>query len=243
MSDQSQLEHRYRRLLACYPRAFRHEHGEEMLMVLLACAREGRQRPGVPDSVNLLWHALWLWLRPATKRSVPSVFWAVRLMVLAAVLELVALVVAVASEGAVHAAVLRQFARFNAAQWAAVVHAQIVPVEIGAPIAAAGWLVLAWANDHGHRWARAGVVSVFLLTALSLLVAIGRHAATYASADLIVGIGLCVVALGASLLIISTGSNGHYDESRSGGDAGRLGPDRQAPAPIWHGVPDTRSWT
>jgi hypothetical protein len=167
MSDRSQLERRYRRLLACYPRAFRREHEEEMLMVLLASAREGRQRPGVPDSVNLLWHALWLRLRPATKRSVPSVFWGVRLMALAAALELVALVVVVASEGAVHSAVLRQLAPFSAAHWTAVVHRQIVPVEIGAPVAAAGWLVLAWANDHGHRWARAGVVLLSLMTLLA----------------------------------------------------------------------------
>lgn len=214
-----------------------------MLMVLLACAREGCQRPGVPDSVNLLWHALWLRLRPATKRSVPSVFWGVRLMALAAALELVALVVVVASEGAVHSAVLRQLAPFSAAHWAAVVHGQIVQVEIGAPIAAAGWLVLAWANDHGHRWARAGVVLLSLMTLLSLLVGIGRHVAAYASADLIAGIGLCAVALAATLLIISTGSNGHYDQSRPGGHANRLGPDRRAPAPIWRAGPDAGSWT
>jgi hypothetical protein len=243
MSDRSRLERRYRRLLACYPRVFRREHEEEMLMVLLACAGDGRQRPGVADSVNLLWHGLWLRLRPVTKRSVPTVFWGVRLIVLAAALELVALVTVLASEGTVHSAVLRQFAPFTAAHWAAVVHGQILPVEIGAPIAAVGWLVLAWANDHGHRWARAGVVSVSLLTVLSLLVAIGRHAATYASADLIAGIGLCVVALAAMLLIISTDSNGHYDQSRPGGDASRLDPDRPAPAPIWRGGPNARNWT
>jgi hypothetical protein len=87
MSDRSQLERRYRRLLACYPRAFRREHEQEMLMVLLACAGEDRQRPGAADSVDLLWHGLWLRLRPATKPSVPSVFWGVRLMVLAAALD------------------------------------------------------------------------------------------------------------------------------------------------------------
>jgi hypothetical protein len=103
--------------------------------------------------------------------------------------------------------------------------------------------VLAWANDRGHRWARAGVVLLSSLTALSLLVAIGRHAATYASADLIAGVGLCVVALGATLLIITTDSNQHYDQPRLDGDANRPDPDRQAAAPIWRPAPDTRSWT
>jgi hypothetical protein len=98
MSDRVQLERRYRRLLACYPRAFRRDHEEEMLMVLLACAGAGRRRPGVADSANLL--GLWVRLRPATKRSVPTVFWSVRWMVLAAALELVALVAVLASEGA-----------------------------------------------------------------------------------------------------------------------------------------------
>ena len=36
MSDRSQLERRYLRLLACHSLAFRREHEEEMLMVLLA---------------------------------------------------------------------------------------------------------------------------------------------------------------------------------------------------------------
>jgi hypothetical protein len=33
------LERGYQRLLACYPRSFRDEHGEELLAVLLASAR------------------------------------------------------------------------------------------------------------------------------------------------------------------------------------------------------------
>ena len=47
MNQFAQLERRYRRLLACYPRAFRPENSEEILAVLLACAQDG-QRPGWP---------------------------------------------------------------------------------------------------------------------------------------------------------------------------------------------------
>jgi hypothetical protein len=44
MNDDSALERRYRRLLACYPGAFRREHEHEMLSVLMAGAEQG-QRP------------------------------------------------------------------------------------------------------------------------------------------------------------------------------------------------------
>jgi hypothetical protein len=47
------LERRYRRLLACYPWAYRQEHEEEMLGVLLAGAG-GRRRPGLRDSADLI---------------------------------------------------------------------------------------------------------------------------------------------------------------------------------------------
>ena len=45
MSDSAALERRYRRLLACYPRAFRHEHEQEILSVLMAGVGDGQQRP------------------------------------------------------------------------------------------------------------------------------------------------------------------------------------------------------
>jgi hypothetical protein len=60
MSDSADLERRYRRLLACYPRAFRLEHEQEMLAVLMAGADEGQQRPRLGESANLMKHALWM---------------------------------------------------------------------------------------------------------------------------------------------------------------------------------------
>jgi hypothetical protein len=240
MTDQSQLERRYRRLLACYPRAFRREHEDEMLVVLLALARDRRRGPGIADAANLLGNALWMRIRPAAPRSLPSVFWGVRLMVAAAFLELVAIGTAVASEGAVRAAVTRHFPHFSAAHWAAVVHGQIVPVEIGAPIAAAVWLLLAWANDRGYRWGRGAVPALFGLTSIGLLTAVSHDAATYASADLIVGGALCLVALAATLLIIGTDSNRHYDRPGSGDR--RLGPGPLRPTVAGPVRPDPAAW-
>ena len=48
MTDQEHLERAYRRLLAWYPREFRHENGQEILAVLLAGARTASAAPAWP---------------------------------------------------------------------------------------------------------------------------------------------------------------------------------------------------
>lgn len=64
MSGPSELERRYRRLLAWYPAGHRRDHEDEMLGVLLAATRGGQRRPGLADAVNLIWGALRI--RPRT---------------------------------------------------------------------------------------------------------------------------------------------------------------------------------
>lgn len=59
------LERRYRRLLAFYPRAFRREHGQEILSVLMAGAEKDERRPGLAEPVDLLKSALWMRFRHA----------------------------------------------------------------------------------------------------------------------------------------------------------------------------------
>jgi hypothetical protein len=58
VNDVADLERRYRRLLAWYPRVFRDEHEAEILAVLMAGADEGQQRPARGEAANLLKHAL-----------------------------------------------------------------------------------------------------------------------------------------------------------------------------------------
>ena len=58
MSESAGLEGRYRRLLAWYPRSFRREQEGEMLAVLMAGARPGQRRPGLPETADLLRSAL-----------------------------------------------------------------------------------------------------------------------------------------------------------------------------------------
>jgi hypothetical protein len=219
MTDQAQLERRYRRLLALYPRAFRAEHGEEMLAVLLASARSGRRRPGAEDSANLAANALLMRVRLRAPRSTPTVFWAVRLMALGAVLELVALVTVVATRGDLSAAVARHYPAMQTAHVHHLVNAQVLAVVIGAPIAAGLWLFLAWANDRGYGWARGLFGALLALTSVSLLSAFSQHAQTLAPADLIAGVAVWLVAVVSLLLIVSPSSERHYGRGQR--DAGR----------------------
>jgi hypothetical protein len=216
MTDSVVLERRYRRLLACYPAAFRREHEDEMLVVLLACARDGRRRPGLADTADLIRSAIWMRLRPWGRRPAPSVFWAVGLMVLSAVLELVALATVVGTQGSLRSEIVRHFPNFTAGHVHALVHAQVVAVEIGAPIAAAMCLWMAWANGRGHGWARGLFLGFFGLTSISLLAAFAQHAATYAPSDLIAGCALWLVGLIALVLILNPRTDQHYHHGAPG---------------------------
>jgi hypothetical protein len=219
MTDQSQLERRYRRLLALYPRAFRAEHGEEMLAVLMTGAGTGRRRPGAAESANLAASALGMRLRPQAPRSTPTVFWAVRLMALGALLELAALVTVVATRADLSAAIARHYPAMSTAHVHHLVTTQVLAIVIGAPIAAGLWLFLAWANDRGQGWARGLFGALFALTSVSLLSALSQRAVTLAPADVIAGAAVWLVALVSMLLIISPASERHY--RRGEREAGR----------------------
>jgi hypothetical protein len=228
MTSHAELEGRYRRLMACYPRAFREEHAEEMLVVLLASARPGQRRPGLADSTNLIANALLRRIRPGAPRSRPTVFWAVRLMALCALLELGALATVLLTRSDLSSTIARHFPAYSASHIDTLVNGHALSVAIGAPTAAIVWLWLAWANGRGHRWARPLFGVLFALTSVSLLVAVSQQAATLAPADLIAGAVLWLVALIALALILNPASDGHYAR---GGDQGRPGRTRRgAPA-------------
>ena len=63
MTGYAGLEQGYRRLLAWYPRAFRRDHADEILGVLMAGAGEGQQRPRPAEAADLLWSGLTMRLR------------------------------------------------------------------------------------------------------------------------------------------------------------------------------------
>src|SRR5580692_2505302 len=103
MTDQAELERRYRRLLAWYPRAFRRESGPEILAVLLAAAAAGQQRPGLAESADLIRGGLWMRLRPSVPKSARTVRAAVRLMGAGAVASTASLILVLAVIGDIKA--------------------------------------------------------------------------------------------------------------------------------------------
>jgi hypothetical protein len=54
MNQDADLERRYRRLLACYPAAFRREHEQEIVTVLMASAEQGQRWPRLAETADLL---------------------------------------------------------------------------------------------------------------------------------------------------------------------------------------------
>jgi hypothetical protein len=73
MTESPGLEQGYRRLLAWYPRAFRRDHADEILGVLMASSGEGQRRPRLAEAADLLWSGLKMRLRgpAATGESRP----------------------------------------------------------------------------------------------------------------------------------------------------------------------------
>jgi hypothetical protein len=208
--DSPDLERRYRRLLAWYPRAFRREHEDEILWVLMAGAQDGQWRPGLTQSADLLRSALWMRVRHGVPLSPRPVVTAVRLMYVGAAVELCTLITIVATLGSLKSAILQRNPGYTAAQWHAEVHGHILPLELGAVVAIGVWLLLAWANGRGHRWARIGFAVFFGVTTVSLLNGLAQDAATYAPADLIAGVVLWLVALVTVGLVFNRESAPHY---------------------------------
>jgi hypothetical protein len=200
------LERRYRRLLACYPRAFRRENEEEILAVLLACAEEGQQRPGVASSADLIRGAIRMRLRMAGQppRTVRA---AIRLMYAGAVAEVAALITIIVTAGGVRAAVAHSYPGVAALQHAVNVNLTIDYISVPASVVV--WLLLARALVRGWSRARIAVALDAGLMSVSLLVAFGQGSAIYAPADLVAGAAVWLIALTATVLLF-TGAASRY---------------------------------
>ncbi len=64
MNETARLERWYRRMLTWYPAEHRRAYGEEMIGVLLASAPQGKRRPGIADTLDLVKGGLLARLRP-----------------------------------------------------------------------------------------------------------------------------------------------------------------------------------
>jgi hypothetical protein len=174
MTDHEHLERAYRRLLACYPRAFREEHGPEILAVLLAGARDGQRRPGLAGSADLIRSGLWMRLRPSVPRSARTVRAAVWLMCAGAAWPAVNLVVLLTAlltdSGAAKAALRKENPGLTAAQVSQHYTSYITVGIVGGLVVIALWLWMAWANGQGRNWARIAAMVLFGLATLDLFV-------------------------------------------------------------------------
>jgi len=209
MTGPPELERGYRRVLACYPKAFRRENGDEILAVLLASARPGQRRVGLTESADLIMGALRMHF--GLSRSPRPVRNAVRLMSLGAVLNLAAMVTVLVTLGSVRSAAVHDL---DARQWPTVVLTQVGPWLAFAPIGAGLWMWLAWANGRGYHWARPAFVAFFSVLTVVLFFGLGEgtgpDALPYTWADLIAATVLWLVALAAALLIFSETASPYY---------------------------------
>jgi hypothetical protein len=208
VSGQARLERGYRRLLACYPRAYRHENEEEILAVLLASADDGQQRPGLAVSADLIKGAMRMRLGPSaqTPRTVQT---AARLMCVGAVAQLADLIINVATAGSVRSAYARMYPPWAATAVYHAVTVRLVTDRVEAAIGIGVWLLLAWALVRRRNLARFAVVACFGLNCLDIFQA-GRGAVANAPPDMAAGAVIWLFALAASVLLFTGASNRYY---------------------------------
>ena len=195
MNETEALERTYRRWLRWYPRAFRAEHEEEMLGVLLVGSPAGRRGIGPMARLDLICGGLGVRLRPRLPRSDRSAHVAIRLMVVGALVETAVALMVVTTSGNVLSSITIRDPGFTAAQWHAELTGRLEPLAIGSAAAVVLWLFMAWANGRGHRWAKILFAVFVATTTYSLLHGLAQGSATFARADLAVGLVMWLVEL------------------------------------------------
>jgi len=205
MTGPSPLERGYRRVLACYPKAFRRESGEEILAVLLATARAGQRRVGLAESADLIRGAVRMHF--GMSRAPRPVRVAVRYMCLGATLTLAAVVTVLVTLGGVRSAAAHDV---GGGPWATAKRPHVVFWGAPAPIGGGVWLWLAWANGRGCPWARAAFTAFFVLLTIVLPFGGGEDKLPYTWADLIAATVLWLVGLVVMVLIFSGTASPYY---------------------------------
>lgn len=210
MGDAQTLERRYRRWLVCYPAAFRREHEAELLTVLLAISRDRQRHPAFAEVVALVGAGLGVRLRPDLPRSARALRAAVGLLCLCAALDIGTWVVMIGTAGG--AATRYALSEPGLGEHAArvVFLSYLAPDLVAAPIMALVWLVLAWANGHGRRWGRVGLLVALGATTISVLNGLVSGGADYAVADSAAGAVLWTAVAITTLLTLHPTSAPHY---------------------------------
>jgi hypothetical protein len=206
MTDVMHLEQSYRRWLRCYPRSFRREHESEILGVLMAGAGSGRREPAALECLDLVRGGLWIRLRPTAPRSARSVFTAIKLMYIGALVELATAVTVLVTIGNVRSNVAERDPGLTASQWHAVVLDQLRPLVVAACVAVVFWLAMAWAHGRGHRWTPIAFGIFFAMNTDSLVQGVTRGSPVYARPDLAIGTVLWAIELAVIAVIGHSGA-------------------------------------
>ncbi|HMH94829.1 MAG TPA: hypothetical protein VK586_27565 [Streptosporangiaceae bacterium] len=133
---------------------------------------------------------------------------AVRLMYAGAVVEVLAVVIALVSQGSLKSSILAQHPAYTAAQLHTAEGARTVPLIAGGVIAAGLWIWMAWANRQGRGWARVVSAVFFGINTLDLIVA--AVVVKGAVASLVIGAVIWLVGLGVIVLIFNKQSSPFY---------------------------------
>jgi hypothetical protein len=208
MNRSADLERRYRRLLAFYPRSFRAENSEEILAVLLDCAQEGQTRPGPGATADLLKGALWMRLRPPDTPPRALVA-AVRLMLACAVLELAALLYVTAGTSLVRDEFRHSLPAATTADWQALA-TRLTADRVMIPILLVLWLWLALYNSRGNDLARFTYFAFSALITLLNIVTLADGLLRVAPVPAAFSIVQCAAALTALVLIFTPQASRFY---------------------------------
>jgi uncharacterized protein DUF1707 len=149
--------------------------------------------------------------KPASVPTPKAVWGAVGHMCAGAVLTLAVAATVLLTLGSVRSAAVYDVA---AGQWPTVMLTQVGFWLASAPIGAAVWLWLAWANGRGYHWARPAFVAFFGVLTVVVFFGIGQgggeDALTYTWPDVIGAMVLWLVGLAATLLLFSERASLYY---------------------------------
>jgi hypothetical protein len=217
-SGSAGLERRYRRLLAWYPRAYRRENGEEILAVLLACARNGQQRPGLVESADLIKGAMRSRLWPAGRppRTVQIAVW---LMCAGVAAKVAYLITNVATAGSVGSAYARGYPSWAIAAVHHAVTVSLVKYQVEDVIGIGLWLLLAWALVRGHSLARFACAAWFVGLDCFDMLQVSRAFVVNAPADMAAFAMVWLLSLAASVLLFTGASSRYYRRGLPGSEA------------------------
>ena len=140
-------------------------------------------------------------LRPRLPRSQRSLWAALRLVYLAAVVQMAVGVTVLATMDRLHSALAGHDVAYTAAQWHAEVTGVVHPLALECGTGVVALLVLAWVHGRNRRWARlsaaGGLAGLLVITTDSLLTGLQHGSPVNARADVLAGLLLWLVELAA----------------------------------------------